>query len=134
MENIKEYLLEVRHLDSTINRKLEELEKLRSLAEKVTTTYSDMPSAMSSSTSKTEDIVVKIIDLSNEINEDIDRLVDMKVEVRQRIERIENPEYRNILSLRYLCQKTFEAIAVDTGYTYQWICVLHGRALKELQN
>ncbi len=132
MENIKEYLLEVRHLDSTINRKLEELEKLRSLAEKVTTTYSDMPSAPSLSTSKTEDIVVKIIDLSNEINEDIDRLVDMKVDVRQRIECIENPEYRNILSLRYLCQKTFEAIAVDTGYTYQWICVLHGRALKEL--
>ena len=134
MENIKAYLLEIRYIDGTINRKLEELDKLKSLAERVTRTYSDMPSAAYSSTSQTEDVIVKIIDLSNEINADIDRLVDMKAEVRQMIERLENPEYRNILSLRYLCEKTFEAIAVETGYTYQWVCVLHGRAVKSIRH
>lgn len=130
MENIKSLLLEIRSLDNTITRKLEELDSLKSLSEKVTTSYSDMPRGTGTCISRMENTIVKIIDLSNEINEEIDKLVDLKLEVREMIEAVNNPDYRNILSLRYLCNKTFEAIAVEMGYTYQWICVLHGRALK----
>lgn len=132
MNDIKEYLLDIRNLDSTINRKLEELDSLKSLSEKVTSSYSDMPRGTSACTSRMENIIVKIIDLSNEINDEIDKLVDLKLEARAMIEAVKNPEYRNILSLRYLCNKTFESIAVEMGYTYQWICVLHGRALKDM--
>ena len=54
---------------------------LRALATKATYTLSDTPPSGSRNVQSMENVIVKIIDLENEINEDIDTLVDLKREI-----------------------------------------------------
>ena len=72
----KEYLSQARFLDNRINSKIQQVSSLNELATKCTATISDMPKSQSISNSRLEDTVVKIVDLQEEINRDIDRLVD----------------------------------------------------------
>ena len=48
------------------------------------------------------------------------------------IQKLNNPEYEQILYKRYCQSKKWEEIALEMNYTYQWVCKLHGRALLEL--
>ena len=130
----KEYLSQARHLDKRINSKIQMLEELNAAATKCTATYTDMPKAPSNSRSRVEDIVIKIILLQEEINKDIDRLIDIKAEIYKVISQVDSPELALILEKRYMCQMTFEELAEDLGYEERWIYVLHGKALKKVQN
>lgn len=71
---VKEYLGQAYRIDQRINSKLEQVGSLRALATKATSTMSDTPPSGSRNVQSMESIIVKIIDLENEINEDIDML------------------------------------------------------------
>lgn len=128
----KEYLSQAYHLDKRIDSKIEQLKALNLLATKCTSTLSDMPKSQSISNSRLEDTVVKIVDLQEEINRDIDRLVDLKRDIVRAIKRVKKPEYQILLELRYLCFKTWEQIAAAMGYEYRYVHKLHNRALREI--
>lgn len=66
------------------------------------------------------------------IDSKIRELVGIKAEIIRAVERVENPTLRAVLVARYINFKTWEQIAVEMHYTYQWVCTLHGRALNEL--
>ena len=80
-----------------------------------------------------QDILAKIMDMEDEINNDIDALVDLKREIKRTIERVENPEYLILLELRYLCFKRWEEIAVMMNYNIRHIYRLHDEALEKLK-
>jgi len=126
----KEYLGQAYRLDQRINSKLEQVLSLRDLTKKATATMSDMPGSASPNVYKMQDIIVKIVDLENEINADIDQLVDLKREMVGVIKAVENPEYQTLLELRYLCFKTWEQIAVNMDYGIDNVFKLHQKALK----
>lgn len=128
----KEYLSQAFSLDRRINCKLEQVGRLRELAEKATQTLSDMPGSATRNTHRMEDTIVKMLTLENEINDDIDKLIDIKSEITHMIKRVPNPEEQTLLEWRYLCFKTWEQISVDTGYTLQNLYKLHAKALKNL--
>lgn len=132
--NAKEYLKQAFYLDKRINSKLEQVESLNALATKATSTLSDMPKSPSRGTSKLEDTIVKIVDLQEEINRDIDKLVDLKAEMVGTIKQIQNKELQVILEKRYLCFETWEKIAVDMNYDIRHIHRLHNLGLKETSN
>ena len=132
--NAKEYLKQAFYLDKRINSKLEQVESLNALATKATSTLSDMPKSLSRGTSKLEDTIVKIVDLQEEINRDIDKLVDLKAEMVGTIKQIQNKELQVILEKRYLCFETWEKIAVDMNYDIRHIHRLHNLGLKETSN
>lgn len=113
---IKEYLSQAYRIDQRINSKLEQVRNLRELAEKATSTLSDIPCSGNGNKQKIESVVVKIIDLEHEIDEEIDRLVDLKQEIVSLIKQVKNPEYQTLLELRYLCFRTWEQIAVEMSY------------------
>jgi len=126
----KEYLGQAYRLDQRINSKLEQVLSLRDLTKMATATMSDMPCSVSPFVYKMQDIIVKIVDLENEINADIDQLVDLKREMVGVIKAVENPEYQTLLELRYLCFKTWEQIAVNMDYGIDNVFKLHQKALK----
>lgn len=132
--NAKEYLKQAFYLDKRINSKLEQVESLNALATKATSTLSDMPKSPSRGTSKLENTIVKIVDLQEEINRDIDKLVDLKAEMVGTIKQIQNKELQVILEKRYLCYETWEKIAVDMNYDIRHIHRLHNLGLKETSN
>ena len=75
------------------------------------------------------ELILKIVDLQKELETDINNLLDLKLKITYQINSIDNDDYKLLLMLRYLNFKTWEEIAVEMGYTYQWVHVLHGRAL-----
>ncbi len=128
----KEYLSQAFSLDQRINCKLEQIARLRELAEKATQTLSDMPGSATRNPHRMEETIIKMIDLENEINDDIDKLIDIKRGITYLISVVTNPDEQILLELRYLCFKTWEQIAADTGYSIQNVYKLHSRALKNL--
>ncbi|MFR1822116.1 MAG: DUF1492 domain-containing protein [Clostridium saudiense] len=128
----KEYLAQTYRIDQRINSKLEQIVSLRELATKATSTLSDTPPSGSRNVHSMEGIIVKMMELENEINADIDVLVDLKKEIMSIIKKINNPEQQTLLELRYLCFKTWEQIAVDMGYSIQNAYKVHDRALENI--
>lgn len=130
--NAKEYLKQAFYLDKRINSKLEQVESLNALATKANTTLSDMPKSPNRGTSRLEDTIVKIIDLQEEINRDIDRLVDLKKEIANSIYSLKDKEEQTVLEKRYLCFNSWEQIAVDMNYSIQYCYNIHRNALKKV--
>lgn len=129
---IKEYLGQAYRIDQRINSKLEQISSLHDLATKATSTISDMPGSATRNIHRMEDIIVKIMNLEEEVNKDIDALVDLKMDITHLIKLVDNHEYQIILEQRYLCFKTWEQISVDMGYSIQHTFRLHDKALKEV--
>ena len=128
---IKEYLSQAYRLDQRINSKIEQLKRWQDLAIKATSTLSKTSSCSYENSHKMEDNMVKIIDLKNEINNDIDRLIDLKKDIMALIDAVKNPEYQTLLELRYLCYKKWSQVAAEMGYDLRYIHKLHLRALSE---
>ena len=128
----KEYLSQAYRLDKRIDSKIEQLKSLNLLATKCTSTLSDMPKSQSISNSRLEDTVVKIVDLQEEINMDIDSLVDLKRDIVKTIKSVQNPDYQIILELRYLCFKTWEEIAVQMNCSIDNVFKIRKNALKSV--
>lgn len=129
-QNAREYFSKAYRIDHRIRSKLEQVESLNALATRATTTLSGMPRNPSGSTSSMADVIDKIIDLQEEINQDIDSLVDLKREIMNIIRSIENTEYQTLLEKRYLCFLTWEKIAVDMCYTIHHLYKMHNAALE----
>lgn len=129
---IKEYLGQAYRIDHRINSKLDQISALHDLATKASSTVNDMPGSPNRNIHKTEDVIVKIIALEEEVNQDIDELVDLKTDITHLIKTLESHEYQIILEQRYLCFKTWEQISVDMGYSIQHTFRLHDKALKAL--
>ena len=69
---VKEYLNRARYLDREIEAKIDHLERIDSMVNRVTPVLSDMPSNPSTDRNKREKLLVKMIDLKWEINAEID--------------------------------------------------------------
>jgi hypothetical protein len=128
----KEYLNQALHLDNRINAKLEQIRSLRELAQNATSTLSDMPKDAQRNIRRMESTICKMLDLENEINADVDRLVELKREIMDVIGRVENPTYRMLLELRYLCFKPWDDVAAMMNYDRRYVHKVHGRALNEV--
>ena len=127
----KSYLQQIKRCDIKIDSGVEELERLKALATRVTSAMSGEVVSRSRNTDTLGDTVAKIIKLQEDIDREVDRYVDLKREALRLLGQLENPLYYQILHSRYFLYKTWEQIACDMDFTYQWVCELHGRALQE---
>lgn len=133
MQKAVEFLSQARHIDARINSKLEELSSLKALAEKITTTYQKDMVDGSRDVHKREEIICKIVDLQNEINEDIDQLIDLKLAMRKIIESLPDAENRTVLELRYFRFLKWEDVAATMGYSVRGVQKFHDRAIQYLE-
>ena len=134
MNDAKSFLQQVELCDRHINSKLEELAHLKELTTKITATWKQDVVSGGGNQDKIGDAVAKIVDLEMEIDKAIDDLVDKKKAVNNVIEQINNADYVAVLYKRYFEYKTWERIACEMNFTYQWVCKLHGRALQAVEN
>lgn len=131
--NAKEYLSQAIWMDQIINNKLEQLESLKSLTMKVTSTFTEeRVCGGSSEISKMESTIVKVIDLENEINDDIDRLIDLKKDIIDAVSKMSDLNHQLLLEMRYLGGKNWDEIAESMGYDRSTIFRIHGKSLKEI--
>lgn len=128
----KEYLMQITRADRLIQNKLHEIQELRRTAISITSVLKDDVVSGGGTGDKVGTIVSKIIDMENELDQEIDKLVDLKREILSVIDQLDVNKCE-ILYKRYLQNKTWEKIAVETGFSYVWVCKLHGRALQDVE-
>lgn len=130
----KEYLQQLQKLDIVINQKLQELYELKKMSGIKCIDYT-MEKVQSSQKycATFETVLIKIIDMENEINAEIDSFIDMKHCIINQIQLLENCIFVKLLYKRYVKYKSFEQIAVEMGYTYDYIRKIHIKALRNFE-
>jgi len=117
-----------------ISAKLEQIEILHAQATKITVVLSNTPKVESSAEQdKLAATVAKIVDLKKALREELDEYISLKAEAIRLINSMPDCRHRLVLMHRYINGQTWEQIAVEMHYTYQWVHVLHGRALREFE-
>lgn len=128
VKEVKRYLRQARELDILIHTKQDEKAKLRELAEGLSSPrIGDRVASGKGNTSM--QTVDKIVDLQTEIDEEIAELVSLIGEIHAKIELLENPIEKAVLTERYINVKSWEEIAEIIGYSDRNTRYLHGRAL-----
>ena len=126
----KAYLRSIKYLDAAINAKQRELDRLRHDAENIKAISYDKDKVQSSAPSDCTKIIDRIIDLSNEINSEIDKLVALKAEARERISRVYSDNFISLLTDLYINGVTLEQEAEKLEVNYRTVCRWHGQALQ----
>ena len=127
----KKWLLEYRKLDQDIERDMEELQRLKSRAEKITSMVSDMPKGSQQGDSLQRS-VEKICELKASLNQRIDAAVEKRKEIEAVIETLEDKTLQLLLRYRYIDGMTWEQIALKLNYSYMHVCRLHGQSLSQI--
>lgn len=127
--NTKQWLNRARNIDKEINSLLKQKNEMRDMVLSITSSYDAIVVSGTKDPHKFDRLVV----LETEIDRKIDELVGVKAEILKAINRVDDRRFRDVLRLRYIESMTFEAIAVETHYSYMQTCRLHGRALLKIE-
>ena len=126
----KEFLGQAYRLDQRINSKLQQIDSLRGLTQKVTQSYDNEVVSRTRNVSSLEDAIIRLMEAEEELNRQIDQLVDTKIEIGKLIEKVHNESYRLLLEKRYLCFLSWDQIAAEMHYSRRWVLNKHERALE----
>jgi len=127
------YLKQIKTMDAKISADIDELAQLEALATKTTSVMGGERVQASGSQQKMADCVVKIVEMQAQINKEIDEYIDYKKKAREYLSMCDSDSI-TLLHKRYFLFKTWEQIAVDMNFTYQWVSSgLHQRALAQFQ-
>lgn len=127
------YLKQIKIMDAKINSDIEELASLEALATKTTAVMGGERVQASGSQQKMADCVVKIVEMKEQINKEVDAFIEYKKEARHILAQCD-ADCINLLHRRYFQFKTWEQIAVEMNFTYQWVSGgLHQKALSQVQ-
>ena len=128
----KEYLRQIRRIDQHIDsliREREDLEKAQTFlrspqieGDRVQTSPSGDPPFMG--------YLLKWDKLTQQIGEEWDMLIELKHEAISRINSLKDSRHIDLLMRRYVRYESFEQIAVDMGYSFDYVLKIHGRALE----
>lgn len=130
---VVEYLSQAFYIDLRLKGKLDRLESLKSLAEKVTATLNATPVSGTRDVHKLDKVVCKIVDLENEINKEIDALVDLKRDIRLMIDSVPCHDCRVVLELRYLNYMKWHQIAESMDRGIRAVHYIHAKAIAFLE-
>ena len=129
----KEFLSKAFYLDIRINSKIDQIKQLRALATKTNTVLSEVSVQSTKNNHKMESIILKIMEIENELNRDLADLLLIKVDIKRAIDGVDNEEYRTLLELRYIAYKKWEQIAEEMDFSTEHIYRMHRDALKLIQ-
>lgn len=123
-----EFLSQGRRIDDRIERKKEEIERLRSRLTKATAQLTGMPRGGSGG--DWTDADVKLLELEGVIAAEIKQLCTVKRQIIEAISAVHDTRYRDLLEMRYRNNWTFEKIAVEMNYDWRHIMRMHKEALE----
>ena len=128
----KDYLDQIHRIDIRVGQRITELNEMRArmtLIEGIDYSKDRIQNTPTSGNKQVEEIV----DLEAEIIRLVETEARLKHKIIGEIQKLENPIYVDLLFRRYVECQPFERIACDMGYVYNYVCNLHGEALKEFE-
>ena len=118
-------------LEAQVQSKLQQIERLRSMASKVTSNTANEPVSHTRDVTEMQDAVIRIMEEEEILKTRIKMLMDVKEQIRDVIEHVDDVTLQLILEKRYLLYESIKEIAADLGYTYRWTEKKHKKALQE---
>lgn len=132
VQEIKAKLKRYRFIAGEISDLLDERERLRSLAEKVTPSLSHAP-VHGQNADKMTSTVSNIIELEKYIERKSSELLTARMEAERLIDRLPDERHRAVLKSYYFSRRSWEECCVAVGYEWAQIHRIHSRALYELR-
>ncbi len=129
----KQYLDQLRVIDTKINQKMEELADLMTAATSTGAIDYSKDRVQTSPQNAQENRICKYVDLDAEINREIDEFIDIKHRVTKEIQELNVDYYIKILFKVYVQYKTVKDAANEIGLSYQYVRDLHKKALKAFE-
>jgi DNA-directed RNA polymerase specialized sigma subunit len=121
----KEYLSQVGKIQTRIKCLTEQVQFMREAAENVTSVISDMPRSPNRNISRLENSVIRIVDLEEKLQAELNRLV----EINFTISRLADPTEQGIVIKRYLNHQRWDEIASDLDVSNRRALQIHQSAL-----
>lgn len=128
----KAYLYRYRNLEKSIERLMEEAERWRLKAEKMTQTISDMPHGGDGEDQR-ELAICSMIDCAREATEKANEQMVMKREIEKTIESVEDDDLELLLAYRYIDGQRWEAITQLLQCSWRQVHYLHAKALQKIK-
>lgn len=129
----KQYLDQLRVIDTKINQKMEELADLMTAVTSTGAIDYSKDRVQTSPQNAQENRICKYVDLDAEINREIDEFVDIKHRVTKEIQELNVDYYIKILFKVYVQYKTVKDAANEIGLSYQYVRDLHKKALEAFE-
>ena len=126
-EKKKEYLKSYQDAVRREKHILQEIQLLRMDKMLPSVINDDMPHG--SGCSDLSDYMVLLDEQINELKDERLEKMLLYKEIEKRIRNMDNDNEREVLRLKYLRGMTWEEVAVEMGYSWQWIHKIHSKAL-----
>ena len=128
---IKHQLKQIRLIDLEIKTKIEELDRLNN-------SFLKSPSlkevnVQESKAGLKDDAYVKLISLSEYIDQRVDSLIDLKYQLIQAIEQLDNSKERTIIWMKYISSKNWDEIAEELQISKTTLFILHDEVVKKIE-
>ena len=128
----KEFLKNLIQIDMMISCKKEQIAELRERLTSIGCATENERVQTSIKGDKMTNVIAKIMELENLVNNDIGILTEYKLQAREMIEKLQNNVEKIVLYKRYFDCKSFEQIAVECNYSWRHVHRIHGNALINL--
>lgn len=126
----KEYLNQIERYDRMIENKLAEICQLESIATSITVMPKEMNVQSFGAKDKMGDAVCRIVDLESDIDRIVNDMIAKKKVIVSQIDGITDMNVYDLLSKRYISNKTWYDIAEEMGYSVRQVLRLHEKSLK----
>ena len=132
--DIRKLLESHKEIDDRIELCLEEIARLRSLAERVTSCISpDASRGKGGHSDRVGNYAVKIAELEMQTDKEIDRLVELRERIMKIVSSLDDNLERTVIERRYIMHENNEKIAERLGYCTRHITRVHRIALMKLE-
>lgn len=126
----KEYLSQIRKAEIMIRIRTRELQRLKEDTVYISAIrYDKVTVQTSQDDSAFGQAVEKSVSLQLDIEKRIRKLTQYRHKIIGQIEGMKDPNHIKLLSMRYIDNERFEAIACAMGYSYDHVIRMHGEAL-----
>lgn len=134
MMTAKEFLKQAYRLNELINSDLEELQNLRELSRSVSAPVLEEKVSRTKCTDPPfEKYVIRIVDLEQQIQQEVERLIKLKSDIREAINQMKNVDEKLLLRYRYINFLNWEEICVNLNVSMRTVHRLHSSALQNLK-
>lgn len=131
----KEYLTQIRKISMQINEKSEEIAKLKAQIEGGSISYEkDGTTSGHTDTERNAHMIMRLIELKDEINYQVDMLILAKQRAMALIDMVTDTNQMMVLYDRYIHFKSWERISTEMNYSLPYIYRIHKLALAEFQD
>lgn len=127
----KEYLKSYRKIGRELRSLSEEIRQLRDAWVLPSIVAGGLPK--SSGGSDLSEYAARLDELERKLRKKAAELYKRQTEIEANISAMKDANERAVLRNYYLCGMTWERVAVEMGYSWQYIHKIHGRALQNFE-